>query len=208
MSDHSFYDPLPMRRTDPELHARRRREILAAAEECFVKSGFHAASMGDIAAAAGVSMGLLYRYFANKEAIIESIAAQDSAAAVVAIEDWAGTKPALPPLRNLLRALLAEAMQPERAAIIAEIYAESLRNTKLQRLLARHESAVTKAWAGAIAAQRARGEIKGKAAPELVADLLLGSIDGYTGRRLLTAKRLPAPETDAVLDELVRLIGG
>jgi AcrR family transcriptional regulator len=197
-----------MRRTDPELHARRRREILEAAEECFVKSGFHAASMADIATAAGVSMGLLYRYFANKEAIIESFAAQDSAAAVAAIEDWAEAKPALPHLRELLRTLITEAMQPERAAIIAEIYAESLRNTKLQRLLSRHENAVAKAWAGAITTHRARGEIRGKATPELIADLLLGSIDGYTGRRLLTAKRLPASETDAVLDELTRLIGG
>lgn len=196
-----------MRKTDPELHARRRREILAAAEDCFVKSGFHGASMADIAAAAGVSMGLLYRYFANKEAIIESFAARDSAAAVTAIEAWAKAKSATPTFRDLVRRQLDEAMQPETAAIVAEIYAESLRNARLRKLLARYEAIITRAWAQAIAHHRASGDLHGNAAPEIVADLLLAAIDGYGARRLLAAKRLPAAELDAVLDELTRLIG-
>jgi len=196
-----------MRKTDPELHARRRREILEAAEGCFVKSGFHGASMGDIATAAGVSMGLLYRYFANKEAIIESFAAQDSAATIAAIEDWAEAKAALPAFRVLSHRLIDEAMQPERAAIVAEIYAESLRNTKLRKLLARYEAMITKAWAEAITRHRASGTLQPGTAPEIIADLLLAAIDGYSGRRLLSAKRLPTAELEAVLDELTRLIG-
>ncbi|MBI2256051.1 MAG: TetR/AcrR family transcriptional regulator [Proteobacteria bacterium] len=196
-----------MRRTDPELHARRRREILEAAEDCFARNGFHGASMAEIAATAGVSMGLLYRYFANKEAIIESFAAQDSAAALAAIEGWAKAKTALPAFRNLVRRLLDEAMQPETAAIVAEIYAESLRNTKLRKLLARYETLVTKAWAEAITRHRAAGTLRGTAAPEVIADLLLAAIDGYSGRRLLSAKRLPTAELEAVLNELTRLIG-
>jgi len=196
-----------MRRTDPELHARRRREILAAAEGCFVTSGFHAASMADIATAAGVSMGLLYRYFANKEAIIECFAAQDSAAAVAAIDDWTKAKPVLPAFRDLARRLIDEGMQPERAAIVAEIYAESLRNTKLRKLLARYEALITKAWRDAITHHRAAGALRGGTAPEIVADLLLAAIDGYSSRRLLSVKRLPTAELEAVLDELTRLIG-
>ncbi|MEX2122929.1 MAG: TetR/AcrR family transcriptional regulator [Woeseia sp.] len=47
--------------------------ILAAARTCFVKSGFHAASMATIAETAGMSPGLIYRYFENKNAIILAI---------------------------------------------------------------------------------------------------------------------------------------
>ena len=42
---------------------------LAAAQRCFVRSGFHGASMQDICAEAGMSPGNLYRYFPSKEAL-------------------------------------------------------------------------------------------------------------------------------------------
>ena len=58
-------------------HARRQRErILDAAEHCFIASGFHAASMADVARTAGVSAGLIYRYFDGKSAIVRSIIAR------------------------------------------------------------------------------------------------------------------------------------
>lgn len=47
--------------------------ILAAAQACFVRSGFHAASMATIAETAGMSAGLIYRYFDNKSAIVLAI---------------------------------------------------------------------------------------------------------------------------------------
>ena len=47
--------------------------ILDAAEQCFIKYGFHAASMANISEAAQMSAGLIYRYFANKNAIILAI---------------------------------------------------------------------------------------------------------------------------------------
>lgn len=47
--------------------------ILNAAEQCFIKYGFHAASMANISEVAGMSPGLIYRYFDNKSAIIKAI---------------------------------------------------------------------------------------------------------------------------------------
>jgi TetR/AcrR family transcriptional regulator, repressor for uid operon len=66
-----------MRKADTDLHERRRGEILAAAETCFVAKGFHQTSMQDIAGASGLSMGLLYRYFDSKSAIIRAFSALD-----------------------------------------------------------------------------------------------------------------------------------
>lgn len=54
----------------------QRERILAAARTCFVESGFHAASMASIAETAGMSPGLIYRYFDSKNAIILSIIEQ------------------------------------------------------------------------------------------------------------------------------------
>ncbi|MEY2499553.1 MAG: TetR/AcrR family transcriptional regulator, repressor for uid operon, partial [Verrucomicrobiota bacterium] len=52
----------------------RREQILRAAMICFAKRGFHQASMHDISAEAGTSVGLIYRYFENKDAVISAMA--------------------------------------------------------------------------------------------------------------------------------------
>ena len=52
---------------------QQRTRILDAAQACFVREGFHAASMATIAEAAGMSAGLIYRYFDSKSAIILAI---------------------------------------------------------------------------------------------------------------------------------------
>ena len=43
----------------------------------FLAQGFDAASMNDIARAAGVSKGTLYVYFDNKEALFEAIVEEE-----------------------------------------------------------------------------------------------------------------------------------
>ncbi len=52
-----------------ETRAARRDQITAAAAECFARAGYHATTMADIAAAAGVSKGTPYLYFPGKEAL-------------------------------------------------------------------------------------------------------------------------------------------
>src|SRR5260370_42103758 len=51
----------------------RRDQIVTAARQCVVRHGFHAATMAEIAAAARMSVGQIYRYFPNKEAIVHAI---------------------------------------------------------------------------------------------------------------------------------------
>ena len=63
-----------MAQTQIEPSLDRRAQILDAAVVCFAKRGFHQASMHDISAEAGISVGLIYRYFENKEAVISAMA--------------------------------------------------------------------------------------------------------------------------------------
>ena len=51
----------------------RRDSILAAARQAFARSGFEGTSIADIARAAGVSDGLVYRYFANKRDLLNAV---------------------------------------------------------------------------------------------------------------------------------------
>ena len=52
----------------------KRRQIMDGARKVFLAHGFDAASMGEIARAAGVSKGTLYFYFDRKERLFEAIA--------------------------------------------------------------------------------------------------------------------------------------
>src|SRR5690348_18411342 len=70
-----------MRRANAQLQADRRDEILAAAQTCFARSGFHQTSMQEICAEAGMSPGNLYRYFPSKEALIAGISERNRAQA-------------------------------------------------------------------------------------------------------------------------------
>ena len=49
--------------------AARREQIIAAGLACFARAGYHATTMADVAAQAGVSKGTPYLYFASKEAL-------------------------------------------------------------------------------------------------------------------------------------------
>jgi AcrR family transcriptional regulator len=51
----------------------RREALLAAAEEVFARSGYHGASLDDIAQAAGVSKALIYEHFVSKRELHASL---------------------------------------------------------------------------------------------------------------------------------------
>jgi len=57
----------------PDVSEQRKRQILAAAMQVFARLGFHKARMDDVAREAGVSKGLLYWYYKNKDALIAAI---------------------------------------------------------------------------------------------------------------------------------------
>ena len=49
--------------------AARRDQIITAGLACFARAGYHATTMADVAAQAGVSKGTPYLYFDSKEAL-------------------------------------------------------------------------------------------------------------------------------------------
>ncbi len=51
----------------------KQEKILAAALELFAEEGYHATSTSKVARAAGVSEGLIFRHFGNKEGLLQAI---------------------------------------------------------------------------------------------------------------------------------------
>jgi len=117
----------------------REAAIIEAAIRCVLRSGFHAASMDAIAREAGLSVGIIYRYFANKEAIIEAIVRRDLDALRSQVLDSDNLSDA-----ELNAAIMADttefiARQHERrkSGLTLEIYAEAARNPKVEAMLKR-----------------------------------------------------------------------
>src|ERR1044072_5941268 len=72
------------KRKDPSV---RRAQILEAARNCFASFGFQGTRVDRIAAECGVSVGLLYRFFNSKAAIVEAIILDDVEAQVAQLKE-------------------------------------------------------------------------------------------------------------------------
>lgn len=70
-SAQEIHEDRPSRRR--EASEERRQRVLEAARRCFGEQGFSGATVGDIARRAGVSNGLLYSFFRNKEHLFEVV---------------------------------------------------------------------------------------------------------------------------------------
>ncbi len=57
----------------PDVSAERRRQILQAAQTCFMRSGYNKTTMDEIAAASGLSKGSLYWYFEGKDDLLQAV---------------------------------------------------------------------------------------------------------------------------------------
>jgi len=66
-------------RHPPTDDGAKRRQVIEGARAVFMSAGFDAASMNDIARAAGVSKGTLYAYFDSKEALFEALIREERA---------------------------------------------------------------------------------------------------------------------------------
>ncbi|MBP0621687.1 TetR/AcrR family transcriptional regulator [Cupriavidus sp. LEh25] len=85
--------------------AARPQELVAAALDLFVERGYAATRLEDVAAAAGVSKGTVYLYFANKEELFKSVVRANLVPALSRgtelVDRYEGSTPEL--LRELLR---------------------------------------------------------------------------------------------------------
>lgn len=107
----------------------RRRQIVDAAACCVRRSGFHAASMAEIAQTAGLSVGQIYRYFDNKEAIISAIVARDVAEMREWFAEMQGHQGELvDAIVDNCASAIDEHYDRERAALDLEVSAEAARN--------------------------------------------------------------------------------
>jgi TetR/AcrR family transcriptional repressor of uid operon len=124
---------MPFNQTEPT--PDRRCQILDAALVCFGKRGFHQASMHDISAEAGISVGLIYRYFENKEAVISAMADRHKKEILELIERARQAPTLLESLEIIFTANCCENSPKVVSAFVVDLYAEAARNPQIANLV-------------------------------------------------------------------------
>ncbi len=113
----------------------RRAQILEAAIICFARSGFHETSMHDISAEAGISVGLIYRYFANKEAVISAMADRHKSEIHDLLQRAREAQSLFESLEIIFTAHCCENSPKVLSAFVVDLYAEASRNPAIADLV-------------------------------------------------------------------------
>ena len=113
----------------------RPTQILDAALVCFAKRGFHQASMHDISTEAGISVGLIYRYFENKDAVISAMADRHKTEIHEVLERAQQAPTLLESLEILFTAHCCEDAPQLVSAFVVDLYAEASRNPHVADLV-------------------------------------------------------------------------
>ena len=184
----------------------REAEIVEAAIQCVLRSGFHGATMDAIAREAGVSVGMIYRYFSSKEAIIEHIVAADVAHLQMAMTGIHAMDEVelIEAILDDTGKILADQQAPERSALRLEIYAEAARNPKVAAIVHKFAPAQREALCQLLA-KTSGGALAGEAL-QAQADLFRMLADGMLAYGLYENAAIRAAVVEALRIALKAII--
>jgi len=172
----------------------RRSQILDAALVCFAKRGFHQTSMHDISGEAGISVGLIYRYFENKEAVISAMADRHKKEISEMLERARQAPTLLESLEILFTAHCCEDAPQVVSAFVVDLYAEASRNPHVADLvrdvLETAMNGVTDLIARAPETRSAENDLK----PDELAELIFAVARGMLMLDVLRPQELTAAE--------------
>lgn len=180
----------------------RRDSILAAAREAFARKGFEGASIADIARAASVSDGLVYRYFANKRDLLNAVLTAFYERTMLDLEAIAARDvPFEQRLHDIIhRHIEAFVIEADLCRLfISEVRtAADYQGSPVQMLNRRYTSILVRILESGIAS----GEVRGDIDIRLVRDVIFGAIE----HRSWAAVNGRPHDVDATARNLVELL--
>ncbi|MDB5414177.1 MAG: transcriptional regulator [Rubritepida sp.] len=190
----------------------KRRQILDAAGQLFLKDGYAAVSMDALARLAGVSKATLYAYFPGKDALFGAMVAERCAGMLAQdrlISDH--DAPLAEAMRRLIDFWLRFLISPDVVSTYRTVLAEGARFPDLARAFFEAGPVMGLGWVGEwIAEEQRRGRLRPDfdprvAAPQFIA-LLRGELYIKIALGLVAepSEEAVAAEVDAATDTLLR----
>ena len=192
----------------PSLQAEAQRErILDAAQKCFIERGFHAASIASIAETAGMSAGLMYRYFENKNTIVKAIIERELERNDAKIAELYTRADLLARIVDTFRQWQLGDPEAMNAALYLEVAAEATRDAEIAGVVAESDAWVRGEFQRWLGRSRAEGGLglspEAARARALLMQCLVGGL-------VVRAVREPDLDPDALrhaLEPLLRYLG-
>ncbi|WNG43259.1 TetR/AcrR family transcriptional regulator [Archangium minus] len=160
------------RPVNEQAREERMAQILDGARTCFVQRGFHASSIAEISAAAGVSVANIYQYFPSKEALIVALIEVDLKRHHGMITRFWNTDFSRDAIEETLADIFLTPQGHALAVLRAEIASEGARNPRVAELLRDSEPGLVEAMRGGIRTAQKNGQISAGLDPNAVAERL------------------------------------
>jgi AcrR family transcriptional regulator len=197
-----------MPRVTEQYVQRRRREILAAARRRFARDGFHATTMDDVIAEAGISSSVVYRWFSGKDELVAACIAEALEGVVDALEETLRIEPPVTladAVRRVVEATRAQTVHDgdDLSAVVVQAWAEAMRDPSVRSLLGGLYLRIRNGLAELVHRHQVAGTLPASLDADAVAHPLFSLIPGFIVQHLI----LGTEDTGAYAAAVEQLFG-
>lgn len=168
----------------PKVVDDRREQIINAAMRVFARKGYARATNRDVAREAGITTGLIYYYFENKEALLKAVIEQHSPFQIIA--EITPKMLDLPPeifLPQLVLRVLNIVENEEFLSILRVLLSEMLHDPQMLPLPATFIQRMLGFLGTYFQNQVSKGTIRADIKPDVVTQMMVGSVVTFVLRR-------------------------
>ena len=173
---------------------------------CFGRTGFRQTTMHDISAEAGISVGLIYRYFESKDQVITTIALEHLAELQRKLDEVRH----VPRLFDALEKVLwCDQHEPDvGAAFVVDLFAVAAHDPHVRQLMAKVQHGVIGGITDLIAASPESARLASGITPRQAAQIVFQGLHGQMLDEILQSdERSPATIRQQRSEVLHRLLG-
>lgn len=168
----------------PDTGEDRREQILDAAMRVFAQKGFRRATNRDVAREAGITAGLIYYYFANKEALFKTLLEERSPLQLTTqITAQMQQQPPEVFLSMLVLRVLAIVEGEQFVSMVRVVLPEVLHNPEIAPFMSSFLQRVLGFLGNYLHTQIARGTVRADLNLEVVSQMLMGTLITFVLRR-------------------------
>lgn len=166
-----------MRTKDPELHARRERQVITGSAATFARHGYAGTTVTQLRCATGLSSGALFHYFPDKAAIFRAVIASGRREQRDRLDLIDQTKPDTA-FWAVIEILAEEFTDPTAVGMTTAILERVGVDPELAAILSEQDTAVMTLLTDLLSRLRDRGKIDQTIVPAMGARWILGVLDG------------------------------
>jgi len=188
--------------TTPKHRLKQRDKVLLAARKCFIRHGFHATGMAEIAKTCRMSAGNIYHYFQNKDAIVQAIADETRSAMIPVLRSLENYAEPIEGVVEIILQSLRWISRDANARLWMEIMAEAPRNERIRDICMTFDRDLEGVLKRLMQRALGRGQLAAEVDMDSASLWLIALLDGAISRLSMQ----PGLDLTRTLDGLARSI--